>query len=122
VVRAIETGAGAVETWRNPETFASGIRVPGSRAGRQIIEGLRDTGGTAVAVSDGDIIAAAGMMAAFSGVFPSPEGAAALAGLISLLGSGRVDPSDRVVLVNTAGWSRYRFMLDPFSGGPSVSL
>jgi len=121
VVRAIESEAGEVEAWRNPETIASGIRVPGSRAGRQILEGLRDTGGTAVAVADKDIIGAAGMMAAFSGVFPSPEGAAALAGLISLLGSGRVDPSDSVVLVNTAGWSRYRFMLDPFNGGPSGS-
>ncbi len=115
VVRAMESGAASVDAWKSPETIASGIRVPGSRAGRQILDALRDTGGTAVSVADEDIIEAVGMMAAFSGVFPSPEGASALAGLISLVGSGRIDPEDRVVLVNTAGWSRYRFLLDRFS-------
>lgn len=114
VVKAFEEGEEDVVAWQNARTLASGIRVPGTRAGRQMMEALRDTGGSAVAVSDEKIIESAGMMAAFSGIFPSPEGAATLAGLRKLIDSGAAGSDTRVVIVNTAGWSRYRFMLDPF--------
>jgi threonine synthase len=114
VVRAFEKGEETIKVWESPETSAAGIRVPGSRADRQILEALRDTSGTAVAVDDQEIMKAAGEMTSLTGVFPSPEGAATLAGLRSLMGSGTIDRSASVVLVNTAGWSRYRFMLDPF--------
>lgn len=114
VVKAFENGEDIVKPWGSPETIAAGIRVPGSRADRQILEALRDTAGVAVAVEDQEIMRAAGEMTTLTGLFPSPEGAATLAGLRSLIRSGTIDRSESVVLVNTAGWSRYRFMIDPF--------
>lgn len=114
VVRAFESGAETVEPWDDPATVASGIQVPGSRADRQIMRALYDTGGAAVAVEDEKILEAAGVMASTEGIFPSPEGAAALAGLKELRSSGAIDQSARVVIVNTAGWSRYRFMLGAY--------
>ena len=112
VVRAFESGADTMETWTDPVTIASGIRVPASRAERQVLRALRETGGTAVAVSDRAILDSAYRMARAAGIFPSPEGAAALAGLRKLTASGTIGPADAVVIVNTADWTRYRFMLD----------
>lgn len=112
VVRAFGSKAETMETWADPVTIASGIRVPGSRADRQVLRALRDTGGTAVAVSDEAILDAAYRMAREAGIFPSPEGAATLAGLRKLTAAGTIGPGDPVVIVNTADWTRYRFMLD----------
>jgi threonine synthase len=112
VVRAFESGAETVAAWEDPVTIASGIRVPASRADRQVLEALRDTGGTAVSVPDGAILGAAGRMARAAGILPSPEGAATLAGLEKLASAGTIGPGDTVVIVNTADWTRYRFMLD----------
>jgi threonine synthase len=112
VVRAFESGADTMETWADPVTIASGIRVPASRAERQVLRALRETGGTAVAVSDRAILDSAHRMARAAGIFPSPEGAAALAGLRKLTASGTIGEADSVVIVNTADWTRYRFMLD----------
>jgi threonine synthase len=112
VVKAFEAGAETMETWVDPVTIASGIRVPGSRADRQVLRALYETGGTAVAVSDKSIIDAAYAMARGAGIFPSPEGAATLAGLVKLTAAGTIGPEDPVVIVNTADWTRYRFMLE----------
>ncbi len=111
-VRAFGSGADSVERWKDPVTIASGIRVPSSRADRQVLRALRETGGTAIAVSDEAILDSAYVMARAAGIFPSPEGAAALAGLRKLTASGTIGPGDSVVIVNTADWTRYRFMLD----------
>jgi len=117
LVEAFEAGADRAVPWIDPETCACGIRVPSSRADRQILEALRESGGAAVAVTEEAIREAALEMGASAGTFPSPEGAAALAGLYELAGSGRIEAGHRVVVVNTAGWSRYRFMLDWAGGG-----
>jgi threonine synthase len=112
VVRAVERGADRMEPWADPHTIAPGIRVPNSRADRQILRAIAETKGTAVAVDDAEIIDAARSMARLAGILPSPEGAAGLAGLLRLAAAGTVSARDRVVLVNTAGWSRYRSILD----------
>jgi threonine synthase len=111
VVRAIEEESATVRPWKDPETIASGIRVPASRADRQILHAIRETGGAAVAVDDGSIIDAAFSMASSVGIFPSPEGAAAFSALGKLVSAGAVSDADSVVIVNTADWTRYRFML-----------
>jgi threonine synthase len=111
VVKAFEAGAEMVEIWPDPVTIASGIRVPGSRADRQVLRALYETGGTAVAVSDDAILGAAYDMARGAGIFPSPEGAATFAALTKLTADATIGPDDPVVIVNTADWTRYRFML-----------
>jgi threonine synthase len=115
VVRAFHSEADTIEKWEDPVTIASGIRVPSSRADRLILKALRETGGTAVAVSDESIVQAAREMARCAGVFPSPEGAAALAGLFRLTESGTIGGEESVVIVNTADWTRYRFMIKGLS-------
>jgi threonine synthase len=112
LVRAFERGADTAEPWPDPETCACGIRVPASRADRLILLALRASGGTAVAVPDEEIMRAVGEIASGEGILPAPEGAAAWAGCRSLIRSGMIDPSSKIIIVNTAGGARYRFLLD----------
>jgi threonine synthase len=117
LVRAFESGADSAEPCPDPVTVASGIRVPASRADRLILQALRESGGAAVAVPDEDIIAAVGEISANEGIFPSPEGAATWAGLRALIKAGTIDPASRIIIVNTAGGERYRFLLDGYRRG-----
>jgi threonine synthase len=112
LVRAFENGAESFERWEDPRTLASGICVPATRADRLILDALRESGGAAVAVADDEILEAVERMSVCEGIFPSPEGAATWAGLLALVEKGTISPSDRIVLVNTAGGARYRFLLE----------
>jgi threonine synthase len=79
-----------------------------------ILKAVRESGGAAVSVTDDEIMLAVREIAFTLGIFPSPEGAAAWAGLKDLVRAGTVSPSSRIVIINTAGGARYRFLLDPF--------
>lgn len=107
VVKAFESGAETCELWPDAHTQASGLRVPRSFADRLILQTLRQSGGTAVAVSDAEIEAAQRHLAAKEGMFAAPEGAATLAGLEKLLASGWVKKDESVVLLNTATGLKY---------------
>ena len=105
VVRAFERGADVCEPWPDPRTVASGLRVPGPLGGRLMLRALRETGGSAVAVADAELEAAARGLQRLEGIDASPEGGAALAGLAALVRAGLVDPGERIVVFNTgAGW------------------
>jgi threonine synthase len=114
LVAAWHGGLDRAAPWPDPKTIASGIRVPGSRADALILRALRESGGAAAAVSDAEIVDGVRELARARGLFASPEGAAAYAGLKALARQGTISPSSRVVVVNTAGGARYRFLLDPY--------
>ena len=78
-----------------------------------VLRAVRDTGGAAVAVGDGEIMDAVHELSRLGGLFVSPEGGAAYAGFKRLVRDGTIDSSSRVVVVNTAGGARYRFLLEP---------
>jgi threonine synthase len=105
VIKAFDAGADRVEAWPNPRTVAAGLRVPNPLGGRLMLRALRETGGAAVAVSEEALGEAQEEMARAEAVDACPEGGAALAGLRELERSGRIRPTDSVVLFNTgAGW------------------
>jgi threonine synthase len=107
VVRAIETGAGGVEFWEGAGTVASGLRVPSPFAGKLILEAIRESGGTALAVTDAELLAAQRRLAREEGIFAAPEGAATLAALEKLVESGWVQAEERIVLFNTGTGLKY---------------
>jgi len=106
-------GADTSEMWENATTKADGLRVPHPFADYLILEAIRATGGTALAVSDQEMIAAMYEMATAEGIFPAPEGAATLVGLKKLLDQKFLDPDESVVLFNTGSGYKY---LDLISG------
>jgi threonine synthase len=107
IVRAFEAGAERAEFFANAATFASGLRVPGPFADQAILRGLRESQGTAVAVSEDEMRAAQRQLAKTEGVFAAPEGAATLAGLARLLQVGWLDVEARIVLFNTGTGLKY---------------
>jgi threonine synthase len=105
VVEAFERGADRTTPWSDPWTVASGLRVPSPLGGPIILRALRESGGTAVAVTDEALKDAERRMAESEAVDASPEGGATLAALDILLESGSIERGERVVLFNTgAGW------------------
>jgi threonine synthase len=108
IVRAFEDGADEPEPWPDARTVAAGIRVPLPFAGFLILRSIRDTGGTAVAVGEEDIVEAVRNLAREAGVAAAPEGAAALAGVKRLRERGELSNEERVVLLNTGTALKYR--------------
>ena len=105
IVQAFESGAERATSWPDPQTVAAGLRVPGPLGDRLMLRALRESGGGAVAVSDEALTEAARQIQVVEGIDASPEGGAALAGAVSLLRRGILQPHERVVVFNTgAGW------------------
>jgi threonine synthase len=107
IVRAFHAGAERAEVWENAQTLASGLRVPSAFADRLILRALRESHGTAIAVSDEEILRAGQEMSHLEGIFPAPEGAATLAALRHLIDDGWVRKDERVVLFNTGSGLKY---------------
>ena len=107
IVKAFEEGKPRSEFWDNASTVASGLRVPKALGDFLVLNAVRESGGTAVAVSDADMLDAGVELATLEGMFAAPEGAACVAALKKLLRDGFLKPSDRVVLYNTGSGLKY---------------
>jgi len=107
IVRAFQAGAERAEPWADAHTLAAGLRVPVAFADRLILRALRESYGTALMVSDEEILESQREMAQAEGVFAAPEGAATLAGLRHLLKDGWIYPEESVVLFNTGSGLKY---------------
>jgi threonine synthase len=107
VVKAFNSGASFCDFWLGAQTMASGLRVPKSFADRLILANIRESEGTAVAVSDAAILDAQKSLAAQEGIFAAPEGAATLAALKELVTQKWIQPDERVVIFNTGSGLKY---------------
>ncbi len=112
IVRAFAEGKRFADEFPNAATVASGLRVPRAIGDFLILDVLRESGGTAVAVTDDELIAATREIGAAEGVFCAPEGAACLPALRKLIEAGQVSSDERVVLFNTGAGVKY---LETFS-------
>jgi threonine synthase len=93
--------------WKDAETIASGLRVPAAVADYLILKVVRESGGTALEVSDSEILEAMFEIGRDEGIFAAPEGAATWAGLKRLVREGKIHPDERVVLLNTGTGIKY---------------
>ncbi|HKZ78232.1 MAG TPA: threonine synthase [Pyrinomonadaceae bacterium] len=107
IVQAFNTGNRFADEFPNAATVASGLRVPRAVGDFLILDALRQSGGTAVAVTDEELLAAIGEIGAYEGLFCAPEGAACLPALRKILASGEVKSAERVVLFNTGAGVKY---------------
>ncbi len=107
IVRSFERGETASTMWQDAHTAASGLRVPKPYGDYLILDILRQSGGTAVAVSDDQIFASLKDWASHEGLLLSPEGAAATAACDILLSNGFLTREDRIVLFNTGSGNKY---------------
>ena len=107
IVLAFEDGKRFADEFPNAHTTASGLRVPRAIGDFLILDALRASGGTAIAVSDEELIEATKEIGAAEGIFCAPEGAACLPALQKLMSGGAVKSGDRVVLFNTGSGVKY---------------
>jgi threonine synthase len=107
IVRAFEQGAERSEMWENARTVADGLRVPKAIGDFLVLRAVRESGGTAIAVSDADMVRDMRTLGAKEGISAAPEGGAALHALRVLLRESRVKPTDTVVVFNTGGALKY---------------
>jgi threonine synthase len=107
IVRAFERGEEHAGLWVDAHTAAAGIRVPKAIGDFLILRAVRNSGGAALAVSEGEIAAAVADAAKLDGLLLCPEGGATLAGWRKALASALVGADEQVVLFNCASGLKY---------------
>ena len=107
IVKAYLDGAERSEMWQNARTVADGLRVPKAVGDFLVLRAVRESGGTALTVSDRDMVAGMREMGALEGISAAPEGGAALHAVRDLVRNGRIRPDDSVVIFNTGGALKY---------------
>jgi threonine synthase len=107
IVRAYEEGHERAQPWEGPRTAADGLRVPRAIGDFLILRAIRESGGTAVAVSDAAMIDGMLEIGRSEGVSASPEGGASLAAVKRLVADRQIRRDQSVVLFNTGGALKY---------------
>jgi len=112
IVKAWDEGKPTVEMWKDASTIAAGLRVPRPYGDYLVLDILKNSRGTAVAVSDAEIKVAFHHWARTEGIFAAPEGAASLAAYRKLRSRGFLSENDKVVLFNTGTGLKYLDVLN----------
>jgi threonine synthase len=107
IVRAWEAHQNSAQFFPNAATVASGLRVPGPLGDLLILSMLRQTNGTALTVTDEEMLHAGRELASMEGIFAAPEGAATIIATRKLAASGWIKPKETVVLFNTGTGYKY---------------
>jgi threonine synthase len=107
IVRAFQRGTEKAQPWEGATTIADGLRVPRAIGDFLILRAVRESGGTALTVSDADMVSGMLTIGKHEGISAAPEGGAALVAIRCLVASGAIKPSDCVVLFNTGGALKY---------------
>ncbi len=116
IVKAFNEGVATAEPWANAQTIADGLRVPGPFADYLILQAIRETGGTALAIEDQDMVAAMYEIATAEGIIACPEGAATLVGLKRLVQQGFLGADETIVLLNTGSGYKYLDLIRDSNG------
>ena len=107
VVRAFIENEPRSRFFDGAHTVASGLRVPKPLGDFLVLNAVRESGGTAIAVSDEDMLEAGVQLASDEGIFAAPEGAACIDAAARLIRSRFLKSTDRIVIYNTGSGLKY---------------
>ena len=107
ITRAFEENAESSQFWGDAHTVASGLRVPKALGDFLVLRAIRESGGTALSVSDEEMLDAGQEMAELEGVFPAPEGGACVAAVRQLVRTGFLKSDEQIVIFNTGSGLKY---------------
>lgn len=107
IVRAWEKNEDFAEPWTDAHTYASGLRVPRAIGDFLILQGIRESSGAAIAVSDAQMEEAVRLVGRTTGIFAAPEGGATAAAIPLLIERGWLAADEEVVLFNTGSGLKY---------------
>ena len=111
IVKAFHTGAHDAALWPDAQTIADGLRVPKAVGDFLILRALRESNGTALSVSDKEMISGMRELGVRDGISAAPEGGATLAALKNLRSQNIIKRDDHVILFNTGGALKYLELL-----------
>lgn len=107
IVKAFHEGENFADEFPNAHTVASGLRVPKAVGDFLILDALRQSNGTAIAVSDEDLLKAVKEIGSLEGLFCAPEGAACLPALRLMIEQNLISENETVVIFNTGAGVKY---------------
>jgi threonine synthase len=107
IVEAFHRGENQAEPWHPATTRAAGLRVPSTIGDSLILDALRESGGTAVAVPEEAIDELQQLAGRLGAGYVSPETAAAFAAVHQLSTDGQLDRDDHVVVYDTGVGHKY---------------
>jgi threonine synthase len=107
VVRAFDAGEDHCEAWVGAHTAAFGINVPKPLGDRLILQAIRESEGTAIAIDDEVALRTQQQCARTQGLFVCPETGVALAAVAQLRSSGWIDSRESVVVISTGNGIKY---------------
>jgi threonine synthase len=107
IIKAFVEGKDESEFFENAHTLASGLRVPKALGDFLILKAVRESGGTAIAVTDDEFMADVRLISRLEGIFACPEGAATISALRKMVEEGEVERNERVVIFNTGSGLKY---------------
>jgi threonine synthase len=107
IVKAFTEGKEGADPWTEAVTLAAGLRVPQAVGDFLMLRALRESRGTALSVSDQEMLAEIPHVGRVEGIFFCPEGAACVAALRRLTEQKWIRTTDEVVIFNTASGLKY---------------
>ena len=116
IVRAFEEGATHAARWADAETIAAGLRVPAAIGDYLILEAIRESGGTALTVTDDEMREGMAIAARMEGLFVSPESGAAVIAARKLRERGFLRADDLTVLFSTGSGLMHADLIDVAAG------
>jgi threonine synthase len=112
IVKAYMEGKEESQFFEGANTVAAGLRVPKALGDFLILKAVKESKGTAIAVSDEELMADVRLISRLEGIFACPEGAATISALRKMVEAGEVDGSESVVLFNTGSGLKYTDLFD----------
>jgi threonine synthase len=113
IVRAFDAGERHAALWANAETCAAGLRVPIAIGDYLILDAVRESGGTALTVSEQELMEGVHVAATHAGIFASPEAGAAFIATRKLRESGMLARDDEVVIFSTGSGMKHTDLFAP---------
>jgi threonine synthase len=107
IIKAFNENTKHAEPWQNASTIASGLRVPAAIGDFLILDAIRESNGTAVAISDKEIMDCTNLIGRTQGIFAAPEGGATLGAFNTLYKNSWIKENENVVLFNTGSGHKY---------------
>ncbi len=112
IVKAFVQGERHAELWQGAKTIAPGVRVPVAIGDYLILDAVRESGGTCIAVSDEDIMAGVRDLASNEGIFASPEVGAIVAAAKQFRANGFLKAEDETVLFATGAGMKHTELIE----------
>lgn len=107
IVDAFHQGADSAPLFENAHTCASGLRVPVAVGDFLMLDALRTSNGTAVKISDEELMLGVDELSQHQGITACPEAGAVWKAALKLLEDGWLGEDETIVLFNTGTSLKY---------------